>query len=86
MRHRLSMTPSGATRPPASMSCGCRGLVSRPGPPSGSECYTSGWKCQHRWTQIASMVQFRNAVAGTSVVNWWDNGGDAIAKIPPAES
>jgi alpha-amylase len=49
------------------------------GPPSGSECYTSGWKCQHRWTQIASMVQFRNAVAGTSVVNWWDNGGDAIA-------
>ena len=49
------------------------------GPPSGSECYTSGWKCQHRWTQVASMVQFRNAVAGTSVVNWWDNGGDAIA-------
>ncbi len=49
------------------------------GPPSGSECYTSGWKCQHRWTQIASMVGFRNAVAGTSVVNWWDNGGDAIA-------
>ncbi|WP_158846289.1 carbohydrate-binding module family 20 domain-containing protein [Saccharothrix deserti] len=49
------------------------------GPPGGSECYTSGWKCQHRWTQIASMVGFRNAVAGTSVVNWWDNGGDAIA-------
>lgn len=49
------------------------------GPPGGSECYTSGWKCQHRWTQIASMVGFRNAVTGTSVGNWWDNGGDAIA-------
>ncbi|MGM1057887.1 carbohydrate-binding module family 20 domain-containing protein [Saccharothrix sp. Mg75] len=49
------------------------------GPPGGSECYTSGWKCQHRWTQIANMVPFRNAVAGTAVVNWWDNGGDAIA-------
>ncbi|GAA3459292.1 carbohydrate-binding module family 20 domain-containing protein [Saccharothrix longispora] len=49
------------------------------GPPGGSECYTGGWKCQHRWTQIANMVPFRNTVAGTAVVNWWDNGGDAIA-------
>ncbi|XVV05250.1 carbohydrate-binding module family 20 domain-containing protein [Actinosynnema sp. CA-248983] len=48
------------------------------GPPGGSACYV-GWKCQHRWTQIANMVKFRNTVAGTSVVNWWDNGGDAIA-------
>ncbi|GGP43233.1 alpha-amylase [Saccharothrix coeruleofusca] len=49
------------------------------GPPPPGECYTSGWKCQHRWTQIAGMVGFRNAVAGTAVTDWWDNGADAIA-------
>ncbi|XP_055845375.1 alpha-amylase 1-like [Episyrphus balteatus] len=39
----------------------------------------NGWICEHRWRQIYNMVGFRNAVAGTSVNNWWDNGGDQIA-------
>ena len=38
-----------------------------------------GWKCQHKWPEIASMVAFRNTVRGGAVTNWWDNGGDAIA-------
>lgn len=52
------------------------------GPPNGgtvTACYQNGWSCQHAWPQIANMVGFRNAVAGTSVVNWWSNGNDAIA-------
>ncbi|MDX3071504.1 carbohydrate-binding module family 20 domain-containing protein [Streptomyces sp. MI02-7b] len=52
------------------------------GPPNGgtvNACYSDGWKCQHAWPQIAGMVGFRNAVAGTAVTNWWSNGGNAIA-------
>ncbi|MFI0895536.1 carbohydrate-binding module family 20 domain-containing protein [Streptomyces sp. NPDC020983] len=52
------------------------------GPPNGGQvnsCYTDGWKCQHAWPQIANMVGFRNAVSGTAVTNWWDNGNNAIA-------
>ena len=52
------------------------------GPPNGGAvhaCFSDGWKCQHLWSQIANMVAFRNAVAGTPVANWWDNGNDAIA-------
>ncbi|CAM5315802.1 alpha-amylase [Streptomyces fumanus] len=52
------------------------------GPPSGgavSACWQNGWKCQHAWPEIKSMVAFRNAVRGEAVTNWWDNGGDAIA-------
>ncbi|WP_435131277.1 alpha-amylase [Actinacidiphila sp. bgisy144] len=52
------------------------------GPPNNgqvSACYSDGWKCQHAWPQIAHMVGFRNAVAGTAVTNWWDDGGNAIA-------
>ncbi|WP_326663030.1 carbohydrate-binding module family 20 domain-containing protein [Streptomyces sp. NBC_00385] len=52
------------------------------GPPSGgtvNACYSDGWKCQHSWTEIASMVGFRNTARGESVTNWWDNGGDQIA-------
>jgi alpha-amylase len=52
------------------------------GAPNGgtvNACYTDGWKCQHAWPQIAHMVAFRNAVAGTAVTNWWSNGGNAIA-------
>ena len=39
----------------------------------------NGWVCEHRWPQIAGMVQFRNAAFGASVQNWWDNGGNQIA-------
>jgi alpha-amylase len=52
------------------------------GPPNDgtvNACYTDGWKCQHKWRQIANMVGFRNAAYGTSVTNWWDNGNNQIA-------
>lgn len=52
------------------------------GPPNGgtvNACYSDGWKCQHAWREIASMVGFRNTARGEAVTNWWDNGGDRIA-------
>ncbi|MFI1256868.1 alpha-amylase family protein [Streptomyces netropsis] len=52
------------------------------GPPNGGNvgaCWRDGWKCQHKWPEIKSMVGFRNAVRGTAVTNWWDNGSQAIA-------
>ncbi|KNE82316.1 MULTISPECIES: carbohydrate-binding module family 20 domain-containing protein [Streptomyces] len=52
------------------------------GPPSGgtvNACYSDGWKCQHDWREIRSMVAFRNTAGNTAVTNWWDNGNDAIA-------
>ncbi|MGW1611763.1 alpha-amylase [Streptomyces sp. NPDC002285] len=52
------------------------------GPPNVgavNACWQNGWKCQHAWPEIKSMVAFRNATRGESVTNWWDNGGDAIA-------
>nr|WP_254552868.1 carbohydrate-binding module family 20 domain-containing protein [Kitasatospora sp. MMS16-BH015] len=51
------------------------------GPPNGGTvkaCYTNGWNCVHAWQQVANMVGFRNAVAGTGVTNWWSNGANAI--------
>ncbi|WP_432103029.1 carbohydrate-binding module family 20 domain-containing protein [Streptomyces sp. bgisy091] len=52
------------------------------GPPNGGQvnaCYSDGWKCQHAWREIASMVGFRNTARGQGVTDWWDNGGDQIA-------
>ncbi|WP_327367011.1 alpha-amylase [Streptomyces sp. NBC_01217] len=52
------------------------------GPPNGgtvAACWQDGWKCQHAWPEIRSMVAFRNATRGQSVTNWWDNGYQAIA-------
>ncbi|MEV0962935.1 carbohydrate-binding module family 20 domain-containing protein [Streptomyces sp. NPDC049910] len=52
------------------------------GPPNGgtvNACYSDGWKCQHAWREISSMVAFRNTARGQGVTNWWDNGADAIA-------
>lgn len=40
---------------------------------------TNGWICEHRWRQIYNMVGFKNAVAGTEITNWWDNGDNQIA-------
>ncbi|MGN9793331.1 carbohydrate-binding module family 20 domain-containing protein [Streptomyces sp. OZ13] len=52
------------------------------GPPNGgavSSCYSDGWKCQHAWREISSMVGFRNTARGQGVTDWWDNGADQIA-------
>ncbi|MFI9200690.1 alpha-amylase family protein [Streptomyces sp. NPDC053048] len=52
------------------------------GPPGGgavAACWQDGWKCQHKWPEIRSMVAFRQAVRGTAVTDWWDNGYQAIA-------
>ncbi|MFC9426191.1 carbohydrate-binding module family 20 domain-containing protein [Streptomyces sp. NPDC056987] len=52
------------------------------GPPNGgtvNACYSDGWKCQHAWREISSMVGFRNTTRGQAVTDWWDNGGDQIA-------
>ncbi|WP_406305447.1 alpha-amylase family glycosyl hydrolase [Streptomyces sp. NBC_00885] len=52
------------------------------GPPGGgavNACYSDGWKCQHAWREISSMVAFRNTARGQVVTNWWDNGADQIA-------
>ena len=52
------------------------------GPPNGGAvgaCWQDGWKCEHSWPEIRSMVAFRNATQGQPVTNWWDNGADAIA-------
>lgn len=51
------------------------------GPPAGAtNCSNSEWVCQHRWGNIANMVEFRNFTVGAwSVNNWWDNGANQIA-------
>ncbi|MGW1593034.1 alpha-amylase [Streptomyces sp. NPDC002343] len=52
------------------------------GPPNGGRvdaCWQNGWKCQHAWPEIRSMVAFRNATRGQAVTDWWDNGGNRIA-------
>jgi len=47
---------------------------------SSLETATIGqWVCEHRDPAIAAMVEFRSAVVGTTVTNWWDNGANAIA-------
>jgi alpha-amylase len=37
------------------------------------------WVCEHRDLYIRGMVRFRKNVAGTAIVNWWDDGSNAIA-------
>ena len=53
------------------------------GPPNDGTvkacCHADGWKCQHRWPQIQSMVGFHNTARGEAVTNWWDNGTNQIA-------
>lgn len=56
------------------------------GPPHNSDYTTAdvpinsdgscggGWVCEHRWPSIGNMAAFRNAVAGTSVTNYQQQG------------
>ena len=48
-----------------------------PGINSNKTC-SKGWVCEHRWRPIYNMVQFRNAVNGTKIESWWDNGNNQI--------
>ena len=38
-----------------------------------------GWWCQHRWTSVAGMVSFWNAVGSEPIVGWVTNGGSRVA-------
>lgn len=56
------------------------------GPPADEQGNTlnvaceDGWVCEHRWPEIANMVEFRNVTQGsTAVEHWWDNGNNQIA-------
>ncbi|GAB3963861.1 carbohydrate-binding module family 20 domain-containing protein [Streptomyces sparsus] len=52
------------------------------GPPNNGAvqaCYSDGWKCQHAWREVSSMVALRNEARGQTVGDWWDNGGSALA-------
>lgn len=56
------------------------------GPPADEQGQTlpvtcgDGWVCEHRWPEIASMVEFRNVTqSALSVDHWWDNGSNQIA-------
>ena len=56
------------------------------GPPSDGNgntknvnCSNDEWICEHRWRQIYNMVKFHNAALYQPVLNWWDNGYQAIA-------
>ncbi|KAF7281569.1 hypothetical protein GWI33_004537 [Rhynchophorus ferrugineus] len=49
-----------------------------PGFSSDGTC-TNGWVCQHRWSPIFNMIEFRNTVDGTDLNKWWDNGDRQIA-------
>lgn len=40
---------------------------------------TRGWICEHRWREIAAMVEFMNVAQGENVTAWWDNGKNQIA-------
>lgn len=31
---------------------------------------SNGWVCEHRWPEIAAMVEFRNATHGAALTNW----------------
>ncbi|HWJ84548.1 MAG TPA: alpha-amylase family protein, partial [Cellulomonas sp.] len=44
-----------------------------------ASCSNSAWVCTQRWTEIVGMVGFHNAVAGTAVTNWWDDGNNHVA-------
>jgi alpha-amylase len=46
---------------------------------TGTDCANGAWVCMDRNQAIVGMVGWHNAVAGTSVANWWSDGSNAIA-------
>lgn len=44
-----------------------------------ASCTSGQWTCTQRWTEVAGMVGFHNAVEGTALTNWWDDGSNHIA-------
>lgn len=40
---------------------------------------SNNWICEHRLNPIANMIGFRNAIAGTSITHWVDNGANQMA-------
>jgi glycosidase len=41
---------------------------------------TGGWICEHRWREIANMVDFRNfTINSWGIDHWWSNGENKIA-------
>lgn len=44
-----------------------------------SHCFDV-WVCEHRWTPITNMIQFRNVTAPQpTITDWWSNGHQQIA-------
>ncbi|WP_418277719.1 carbohydrate-binding module family 20 domain-containing protein [Isoptericola jiangsuensis] len=44
-----------------------------------ADCGSAAWTCTHDATEVRGMVGFHNAVEGTGVTSWWDDGGNHIA-------
>ena len=44
-----------------------------------ADCDSDEWTCTQRLPEIQGMVAFHNAVAGTEVTDWWDDGDNNIA-------
>ncbi|MEA5463069.1 alpha-amylase [Leptothoe sp. PORK10 BA2] len=56
------------------------------GPPATADGQTlpvscgHDWVCEHRWPNIAHMVEFRNVTQSAPTIDhWWDNGNNQIA-------
>ena len=43
-----------------------------------ASCSNAAWTCMQRKTEITGMVGFHNAVAGTAVTNWYDDGNNVV--------
>ncbi|GAA4622407.1 carbohydrate-binding module family 20 domain-containing protein [Cellulomonas oligotrophica] len=44
-----------------------------------ASCDDAAWTCTHRIPEIAGMVGFHDAVAGTALTDWYDDGVDLVA-------
>ena len=69
--------PSGATDttvPDVDMNTACKAATG-----NASDRWQDGqWLCQQRWTSVRGMIGFHNAVQGTSVANWQNDGDNNI--------